>query len=64
MAPDLETISWADLDACLYRRLFFLEGRLAGAVLIGDIRVRRQPMEIIKSRAVIEPGEREKLLAV
>jgi NAD(P)H-nitrite reductase large subunit len=62
--PDLETISWADLDARLYRRLFFLEGRLAGAVLIGDIRVRRQLMEIIKSRAVIEPGEREKLLAV
>ena len=40
--PDLETISWADLDARLYRRLFFLEGRLAGAVLIGDIRVRRR----------------------
>jgi NAD(P)H-nitrite reductase large subunit len=62
--PDLESRSRTDLDARLYRRLFFLEGRLAGAVLIGDIRVRRQLMEIIKSRAEIEPGEREKLLAV
>ena len=62
--PDMESLSRTDLDARLYRRLFFLEGRLAGAVLIGDIRVRRQLMEIIKSRAVIELGEREKLLAV
>lgn len=60
----MEAISRLDLGAHVYRRLFFLEGRLAGAVLIGDIRVRRQLVDIIKSRQVIEPGEREKLLAV
>ncbi|MDQ3700069.1 MAG: FAD-dependent oxidoreductase [Chloroflexota bacterium] len=60
----MEAISRVDMDAHVYRRLFFLEGRLAGAVLIGDIRVRRQLVDIIKSRQVIEPGEREKLLAV
>jgi NAD(P)H-nitrite reductase large subunit len=62
--PDLESISRLDMGARVYRRLFFLEGRLAGAVLIGDIRVRRQLMEIIRSRQVVPPLEREQLLAV
>ncbi len=62
--PDLEAISRVDMNARVYRRLFFLEGRLAGAVLVGDIRVRRQLMELIKSRQVIPPDERQKLLAI
>jgi NAD(P)H-nitrite reductase large subunit len=62
--PDLEAISRVDMNARVYRRLFFLEGRLAGAVLVGDIRVRRQLMELIKSRQVIPPAERQKLLAI
>ncbi|MGH2351148.1 MAG: NAD(P)/FAD-dependent oxidoreductase [Chloroflexota bacterium] len=62
--PDMESISRVDMNAHVYRRLFFHEGRLAGAVLIGDIRVRRQLMEIIKSRQVIEPSERAKLVNV
>jgi NAD(P)H-nitrite reductase large subunit len=62
--PDLDALSRVDLDARVYRRAFFLEGRLAGAVLVGDIRVRRQLMEIIKSRETVPPAERERLLAV
>jgi NAD(P)H-nitrite reductase large subunit len=62
--PDMEAVSRIDMNARVYRRLFFLEGRLAGAVLVGDIRVRRQLMEIIKSREVIPAAERAKLAAV
>jgi NAD(P)H-nitrite reductase large subunit len=62
--PDMAALSRVDMNARVYRRLFFLEGRLAGAVLVGDIRVRRQLMDIIKSREVIPPGDRTKLLAV
>ncbi len=62
--PDMEALSRVDMNARIYRRLFFLEGRLAGAVLIGDIRVRRQLMDLIKSRQVVPPEERQKLLAV
>jgi NAD(P)H-nitrite reductase large subunit len=61
---DMESLSRLDMDGRVYRRLFFLEGRLAGAVLIGNIRVRRQLMDIIRSRLVVEPAERQKLLAV
>jgi NAD(P)H-nitrite reductase large subunit len=62
--PEMEAISRVDMDARVYRRLFFYEGRLAGAVLVGDIRVRRQLMDFIRSRQVIPPDERQKLLAV
>ncbi|HVG97842.1 MAG TPA: FAD-dependent oxidoreductase [Chloroflexota bacterium] len=62
--PDMDSLARTDLEARRYRRLFFLEGRLAGAVLIGDIRVRRQLMDIIKSRETVPPAEREKLLLV
>ncbi|HEX2033805.1 MAG TPA: FAD-dependent oxidoreductase [Chloroflexota bacterium] len=60
--PDMEAMSYVDASGRVYRRLFFYEGRLAGGVLIGDIRVRRQLMEIIKSRQVIAPDERARLL--
>src|SRR5205823_9513597 len=62
--PEMEALSRVDMDARVYRRLFFYEGRLAGAVLVGDIRVRRQLMEIIKSRQVVPQTDREKLLAI
>ena len=62
--PDMDSLARTDLEARRYRRLFFLEGRLAGAVLIGNIRVRRQLMDIIRSRQIVEPVERQKLLAV
>jgi NAD(P)H-nitrite reductase large subunit len=62
--PDLEAVSRIDMNARVYRRLFFYDGRLAGAVLVGDIRVRRQLMEIIKTRAQIPVEERVKLANV
>jgi NAD(P)H-nitrite reductase large subunit len=52
------------MDARVYRRLFFYQGRLAGAVLVGDIRVRRQLMDYIRSRQVIPEADRQKLLAI
>jgi NAD(P)H-nitrite reductase large subunit len=62
--PDMETLSRVDMNARVYRRLFFYEGRLAGAVLIGDIRVRRQLMDVIKARDVVPAEERQKLVAI
>jgi NAD(P)H-nitrite reductase large subunit len=61
---DMEAISRVDMDARVYRRLFFFQGRLAGAVLVGDIRVRRQLMDFIKSRQVIPEADRQRLLAI
>ncbi|CAA9243257.1 MAG: Nitrite reductase probable [NAD(P)H] subunit [uncultured Chloroflexi bacterium] len=62
--PDMEAISRVDMNARVYRRLFFYEGRLAGAVLVGDIRVRRQLMDVIRGRQVVPPEERAQLAAV
>jgi NAD(P)H-nitrite reductase large subunit len=62
--PDMETVSRVDMNAQVYRRLFFLEGRLAGAVLVGDIKVRRQLMEVIKAREALPAEERQKLAAL
>ncbi len=62
--PDMEAVSRVDMNARVYRRLFFYEGRLAGAVLIGDIRVRRQLMDVIKGREVVPPDERQRLAAL
>ena len=60
--PDLESLTRTDLPARLYRRLFFFEDRLVGAVLIGDIRTRRHLMNFIKSREAVSPSDREKLI--
>lgn len=60
----MEMISRVDMNARVYRRLFFYEGRLAGAVLVGDIRVRRQLMDVIKTRALVPLEDRSRLLAV
>jgi len=61
---EMEALSRVDMDARVYRRLFFYEGRLAGAVLVGDIRVRRQLMDVIRTRQVVPEAERQKLLAI
>lgn len=62
--PEMEAVSRIDMNARVYRRLFFYQGRLAGAVLVGDIRVRRQLMDIIKSKRVIPTEERQSLAAI
>ncbi len=60
--PDLE--SWERLDAANrnYQRLFFLDNRLVGAVLIGDMRFRGKIFQLIKSREVVPVEQRGKLL--
>jgi len=45
--PDLEPVARVDLAARTYRRLFFLGDRLAGAALIGEIRARRQFIQLV-----------------
>jgi NAD(P)H-nitrite reductase large subunit len=48
--PDLEAVSWIDWTTRTYRRLFFLEDRLVGAVFIGDRRGRTKVLELIRQR--------------
>jgi NAD(P)H-nitrite reductase large subunit len=62
--PDMESVSRLSLERGIYRRLFFLDGRLAGAALIGDIRVRRELMDTIRSQRQVSNAERENLLSV
>ena len=62
--PDLE--SWAHLDAANknYQRLFFKDGRLVGACLIGDIKMQTRIIQMIQARQVIPESGRDKLFAV
>lgn len=62
--PDMESLVRADHDARIYRRLFFITERLAGAVLIGDIKVRRQLIDLIKNRMPLSPQEKQQLIQV
>jgi len=58
--PELEREVQYNLDARKYRALFFYEGRLVGAVIIGVLKGRRKLEELIKSRQPIE-GDRRAL---
>ena len=60
---DLESFEHMNAQDRTYQRLFFLDGRLVGAVLIGDMRFRQRIFAAIKSREQILPDERRKLLA-
>lgn len=60
---DLESFEHLNAQAKSYQRLFFLDGRCVGAVLIGDMRFRQRIFAAIKSREQIPPDERRKLLA-
>lgn len=59
--PDLESISRVDWENKAYRRLFFWENRLVGAVFIGGRKGKRQITEMIRDRTPVE-GPRERLL--
>jgi NAD(P)H-nitrite reductase large subunit len=60
---DLESFEHLNAQVRSYQRLFFLDGRLVGAVLIGDMRFRQRIFAAIKSREQIPSDERRKLLA-
>jgi NAD(P)H-nitrite reductase large subunit len=59
---NLESIKWADFKNLTYKRLFFKDGRLVGAVLIGEMKGHRRLRELIARRTRLEPCERPRLL--
>jgi NAD(P)H-nitrite reductase large subunit len=61
--PELESFEHVDGENRSYQRLFFLEKRLVGAVLIGEMRYRTRLFATIKSREPIPEEERPSLLA-
>ena len=61
--PDLDSFEQLDEENRNYQPLFFLENRLVGAVLIGEMRFRSKIFACIRAREVIPPSEREQLLA-
>jgi NAD(P)H-nitrite reductase large subunit len=52
--PELEREVQFNFDTRKYRALFFYEGRLVGAVIIGVLKGRRKIEEIIKARQPVE----------
>jgi NAD(P)H-nitrite reductase large subunit len=58
--PELEREVQVNPHTRKYRALFFYEGRLVGAVIIGVLRGRRKLEEVIKSRQPVE-GDRRHL---
>jgi NAD(P)H-nitrite reductase large subunit len=62
-SDDLESFEHLNAQARSYQRLFFLDGRCVGAVLIGDMRFRQRIFAAIKSRERIPPDQRRQLLA-
>jgi NAD(P)H-nitrite reductase large subunit len=59
--PDLESVRTFSFDDGFFRKLFFMEDRLVGAIMIGPPKGRKKLIEIMHSRQVIE-GRREDLL--
>jgi nitrite reductase (NADH) large subunit len=53
-APDVEEIVFEDAEAGIYRKLAVRNGRLAGAVLLGDARDGAWYLDLIRSAANIE----------
>jgi NAD(P)H-nitrite reductase large subunit len=60
--PEVESFEHIDRLYRSYQRLFFLEGRLVGACLIGDMRARQKIFAAIRSREVIPAGDRGQLV--
>lgn len=58
--PELEREVQVNEETRKYRALFFFEGRLVGAVIIGVLKGRRKIEELIKSREPVE-GDRRKI---
>jgi 3-phenylpropionate/trans-cinnamate dioxygenase ferredoxin reductase subunit len=60
--PDLESFERLDAKNRSYQRLFFLDDRLVGAVLIGEMRFRTKIFACIRTREKVPDDEREHLL--
>ncbi|CAO4176805.1 NAD(P)/FAD-dependent oxidoreductase [Methylorubrum populi] len=61
--PDgAEAIVMHDAAAGLYRKLIVIDGRLAGAVFVGDISEQARCKELIRSGAPLSPDDRDDLM--
>lgn len=54
ISPNVASVASCDMKARTYKRLFFLDSRLVGAVLIGDVSPRRQILQMIRSQERVE----------
>ena len=59
--PDLESVRTYDFEEKFYRKLFFKDDRLVGAIMIGPPKGRKKLIEIMRSRHVIERPKEELL---
>jgi NAD(P)H-nitrite reductase large subunit len=59
--PDLESVRTYSFEEKFFRKLFFMNDRLVGAIMIGPPKGRKKLIEIMRSMQVIE-GPREDLL--
>jgi NAD(P)H-nitrite reductase large subunit len=63
--PDAEAVVEVEYEGRNYKRLFFLEDKLVGAILVGKMRGRKKVLELISSRTPIEDRRKVfELLAV
>lgn len=60
--PDLESYARLDVRNRSYQRLFFLDNRVVGAVLIGEMKFRTAIFGLIKSREEVPVSERARIL--
>jgi NAD(P)H-nitrite reductase large subunit len=59
--PDLESVRTYSFEEKFFRKLFFKDDRLVGAIMIGPPKGRKKLIEIMRSREVIT-RKREDLL--
>ncbi|HET7466649.1 MAG TPA: FAD-dependent oxidoreductase [Candidatus Dormibacteraeota bacterium] len=59
--PDLESVRTYSFEEKFYRKLFFKDGRLVGAIMIGPPKGRKKLIEIMRSRQKIERPKEELL---
>ena len=59
--PDLESVRTYSLEEKFYRKLFFKDDRLVGAIMIGPPKGRKKLIEIMRSRQVVERPKQELL---
>jgi NAD(P)H-nitrite reductase large subunit len=59
--PDLESVRTFSFEEKFFRKLFFMDERLVGAIMIGPPKGRKKLIEIMRSMRLIE-GPREDLL--
>jgi len=59
--PDLESVRTYDFDEKFYRKLFFKDDRLVGAIMIGPPKGRKKLIEIMRTRNKIERPKQDLL---